>query len=113
MNPEDNHAVAGINVDEVAVITEKHLGAINVKNAKKITEDKTAVNKVLDEFDVSRHGGIKATVVDGNKDVGDWKHLHVVFLRLRAELVNVEVGDITDGECNQHVDMEGMQSNQY
>ena len=33
INPEDNHAVAGINVDEVAVIAEKHLGATNVLNA--------------------------------------------------------------------------------
>lgn len=78
-------------------------------NAQNIAEDKTAVNKVLDEFDVSRHTGIAATVVDGNKDVG--LEAPSCGLSPIGGRVNVEVGDIPDGECNQHVDMEGMQSN--
>ena len=55
---EDNHAVAGINLDEVAVIA--HLKLLNAK------KHKTAVNGFEIEmslFNVSRH--TSATVVDG------------------------------------------------
>lgn len=47
----------------------------------------------------------------GNKDVG--LEAPSCGLSPIEGRVNVEVGEISDGECNQHVDMEGIQSNQY
>lgn len=53
---EDNHAVAGINLDEVAVIA--HLKLLNAK------KHKTAGFEIeMSLFNVSRH--TSATVVDG------------------------------------------------
>lgn len=77
INPKDNHAVAGINVDEVAVIAKKHLGATNLLNAKKMTEEFTAINKVLDEFDVSRHSTRENVFADATMNRTRSKHAAV------------------------------------